>query len=127
MKAQLAVEFILIFAIFLAALTIIALSSLNKAVDISRSTIEREANTLLSKVANTINTVFLEGDGFAINLTLPEKIKGFGYNISIENQSIWLTMNQRSYHKRLLTNNVTGELKKGENLLKNVNGGIVIK
>lgn len=126
MKAQVAIEFMIIFGTFLIALSFIVLAAWNNIVNIDKSSIDFEANRILNLVSNRINTVYLEGHGFSINLAVPEKIGVYNYTIEIEENNLWLTVNQISYSRRLLTPNITGSIEKGTNTLENVNGEIVI-
>ncbi|MEE9323805.1 MAG: hypothetical protein V3U72_04635, partial [Candidatus Aenigmarchaeota archaeon] len=88
--------------------------------------IDFEANRILNLAANRINIVYLEGHGFSIGLAVPEKIGVYNYTLEIEGSILWLTVNEISYPRRLLTPNVTGSLEKGTNTIENVNGEIVI-
>lgn len=126
MKAQLAVEFMIIFAAFLLALTFVVLATWNNIVNIDKSSMDFEANRILNLISNRINTVYLEGDGFSIGLVVPGKIGVYDYTTQFEGSMIWLTVNQISYSRRLLTSNITGSIQDGTNTLKNVNGEIVI-
>ena len=126
MKAQAAVEFMIIFGAFLVALTLVAIAAWNNIVNINESTIDFEANRILNLIRDRINTAYLEGHGFSIGLVIPEKIGVYDYTLDIEENSLWLTINEFSYSSRLLTSNITGNLQGGENKIENVNGGIVI-
>jgi len=126
MKVQVAIEFMIIFAAFLLALTIIVIASWNNVVNINRSALDFEANRILNLAANRINTAYLEGDGFSIDLAVPEKVGSYEYTLEIEGNMLWLNLNEMSYHRMLLTSNITGILKKGVNTIRNVEGGVVI-
>ncbi len=126
MRAQVAIEFMIIFGAFLVALTLVVLATWNNMVNMNRSSIDFEANRILNLVSNRINTAYLEGDGFSINLAVPGKIGQQNYTLEIEDKMLWLTVNEISYHSRLLTPDITGSIQKGTNNIKNVNGGIVI-
>ena len=126
MKAQVAIEFIIIFAVFLVALTIVVLASWNNIANINKSAIEFEANRVLSLVSAKINTVYLEGNGFSMGLVVPERIGLINYTVAFEGSTMWLNMEGKSYSRKLLTSNITGTLNKGSNTLENVNGEIVI-
>ena len=126
MKAQVALEFIIIFGVFLVALILVTLSAWGNVMNINKSTIDFESVRILNLAANRMNTVYLEGDGFSIGLVIPEKIGNFNYTINIEDNTLWLEINELSYSKRLLASNITGTLSKGTNTIKNMDGGLVI-
>jgi hypothetical protein len=126
MKAQVAIEFMIIFGAFLVAITLVVLAIWNNTVNINRSAVDFEANRILNLVSNRINTAYLEGDGFSINLVVPGKIGQQNYTLEVEDKMLWLTVNEISYQTRLLTQNITGSIEKGTNRVENVNGEIVI-
>jgi CDP-diglyceride synthetase len=126
MKGQLAIEFMFVFIIFLLGVIFVLISVWNSIANAEQIKIEHEANRIISMTANRINTAYLEGDGFSINLVLPESIFGYNYTFVTENDTIWLHVAEKSFYKRLLTSNITGILSSGENKIKNIKGMIVI-
>ena len=126
MKAQIAIEFMIIFGAFLIAIILIATISWNNMVNINRSTVDFESNRILNLVSGKIDTSYLQGHGFSINVTVPERIQNYNYTIEIEGLLLWIQIDEASFSKRLLTSNITGTLSKGTNRIENVNGGIVI-
>lgn len=126
MLAQSAMEFMMIFMIFLLVLGVGVLVSMGKTQEISNSQINLEITKILNSAVNKINMAFLEGSGFSINLTLPGKIFGMNYSIDIDSNYILLTLNNITYSKRMLTQNITGNLNMGTNLIRNENGEIKI-
>jgi hypothetical protein len=126
MKAQVAVEFMIIFGVFLIALTTVAIAAWNNIVNINKSAIDFEAVRILNLAANRINTAYLEGHGFSIGLAIPGKIGVYDYSVDIEVDNIWIHVNEESYSRKLLTSDITGSLQKGVNTIQNVNGEIVI-
>lgn len=115
-----------IFGIFLVAIMTLVFVVWDYVLDINVSTIDLNANSFLDVVSGKVDTVFLEGSGFSANLTLPEKIFGMNYSLNIRNGFLFLNISSRIYTKRLLTRNVTGNIKKGYNIIENVNGVVVI-
>lgn len=126
MKAQVAIEFIIIFAVFLVALMVVILAAWNNVVSIDKSAVEFEANRILNLVFNKVNTAYLEGDGFSINLSVPERIGLMNYTVEFEGSNVWLEVNGFSCSRRILTPNITGNIGSGTNVIRNVNGEIVI-
>lgn len=126
MKAQVAIEFMIIFGLFIVALTLIALASWNNMANIHKSTIDFDAHRILTLASDRINTVYLEGDGFSTTVTIPEKIGNYDYSLYIEGNIMWVDVNGLSYSKRLLTSNITGALDHGTNSVSNSYGEVVI-
>jgi hypothetical protein len=125
-KAQIAMEFMIIFSVFLIAIILIVLAVWNNIANAEKSSIDFEAGRILKLASGRINTAYLEGDGFSIGLAIPEKIGVYDYTLQFEGSTLWLYVNQISYPGKLLTTSITGTLAKGENTIKNVNGTIVI-
>jgi hypothetical protein len=125
-KAQGSVEFMILFIIFMSALSVALYISIERTQDLSRTEVELEANKLLNDVSNKINTAFLEGDGFLINLTLPGKVFGRDYVIGVYSNYVRVEIDNVTYIKGLLTDNITGSLETGTNLVENRKGAVVI-
>lgn len=125
-KAQIAMEFLFIFMIFLLAIGIGLFIFWENTQKVNQYKIDLEIEKLLNLISNKINTVYLEGDGFSMNLTIPEKVLGMNYSLNISLNFILLNFSDNIYSKQLLTQNISGELKKGKNLLSNVDKDIII-
>ena len=126
LKAQVTVEFILIFMVLLLALNIVALMSYGRVREITDTEIHIESNRILEEVSNKLNTAWLEGDGFESTLELRPDILGLNYSIDIVSNSLALYCRNVVYSKYLLTQNITGELSQGQNLIKNQGGQVLI-
>jgi hypothetical protein len=125
-KGQVSVEFMFIFILFMAVLALAVVFVMQSSQGIYLSSMEMGSEEMLSKVKGGLDSAFLEGDGFSTNLTLPSQIMGADYSISISSGFALIDINNQTYSKILLARNITGSLRKGENMLKNVNQGIVI-
>ncbi len=125
-KAQSSIEFMIIFIILVLALLVSLWIGLMRVREVSTAQTDLEVERLLNDASNKINTAYLEGHGFSINLTMPNKIFGLNYTVQIISNYIYLTINNNTYPKPLLTQNISGTLKKGENLIKNVRGDVLI-
>ena len=123
MKAQVSVEFMIIAILLLGTISTISVMSIIKSREIEIFNVRLEAENVLTNTANRINTVYLEGEGFIINVTLPQSIRGFNYSVSTNSNFLVITVLTESFSRNLITN-VTGNLAKGSNMLKNVNGEV---
>lgn len=127
LKAQVAAEFMLIFILFLAVLSIAVLASLGKTQEINRAILELEVTGLLDDVAGKIDIVFIEGHGFMMNMTIPEYISQSDYTILIDSNYVMINTTGLTRTRLLLTENVTqGGISKGLHLVKNINGEVKI-
>lgn len=125
-KAQAATEFLILFMILMAALTVAMYMSIQRSSDLTNTKIGLESMNVLNDASSKINIAFLEGDGFMINLTLPDQIFGRNYTSTIQSNYISLLVVNITYFKALITENITGSLEKGVNLVENRNGVVVI-
>ena len=125
-KAQASMEFMLIFIILLIVLSVAIITNLEKITEITSAKTQKDIQSTLSKSATTINTVFLEGDGFSINLTLPETISGYDYEMLTDSNYLIIEFQNSTYSEKLLTANITGVFSKGTNKIKNEGGRILI-
>ena len=125
-KAQASLEFMFIFMLFVAALTIVAVYVSQGTQSVFSSRLDLEAEGVMSLVKGKLDTAYLEGSGFSTNLTLPQEIIGFDYSVNVTNGFVLIEINNQTYSKALLSRNITGFLRKGENRLENINQEIVI-
>ncbi len=125
-KGQGAVEFILIFVIFLLFLAVALVMSFGTIRDVRHSQVDTEARNLLNKMSSKIDTTWMEGEGFSTNLTLPNRILSFDYSVNISSNELILCISNETYSKYLVTKNILGVLKKGVNMLKNEGNVVVI-
>lgn len=119
----------LIFIFFIAVLTIGVMITAQQIEVVFDSQLQVESQKVINSMASRINIAFLEGPGFSINMSLPEKIMSYEYSAQIYSNRIFLILEDRSYHGLLLTGNITGTLNLtyGNYLVENRNGGIVIR
>lgn len=125
-KAQAAIEFLILFIILMIALTAATFMTVQNSRDLTETKISLEVTMLLNDASNKINMAFLEGPGFMINLTLPGQIFSLNYTIYVQSNYMSINIQNTTYFKSLLTDNITGSLNKGVNLVRNRDGEIVI-
>lgn len=125
-KGQVSIEFMMIFTLLIAALAIVAVISYQKTVEVLNARESVDANEVLTMVANKINNVFMEGDGFETKVSLPYTIFGSDYTITISPNMVYLNLGENTHSKSIITGNVQGNFTSGENLLRNNNGVVEI-
>ena len=127
-KAQSSIEFLIIFVFLIMMLVTMSYVAFQKSNNILNNQREYEADRVLKDIVNKINTVFIEGYGFSMNVMLPETIVGHGYVLEIEDNRLKLIIFERVFERLLVTENVIGidNLEGGVLLLQNVDGTIII-
>ena len=135
-KSQISVEFIIVFSaaliIFLIMFAIV--EKKNSELYSARTTLY--ARQEADKLASSINTIFLAGEGAKKTVTLPEKLvndESYSVNIYPSSRFIeitWIVLGEnKQYTNTLITSNITGSLNSLSNrtiIISNVAGGIVI-
>jgi hypothetical protein len=116
----------LIFMFFVGVLAFSMVYVVQNIESTSASTVGIEAGKTLSMVKSKLETAFLEGDGFSTNFTLPQRIMGFDYSVNISSGFLFIGVNNSTYSSPLITKDITGVPRKGENALRNSGGRLVI-
>jgi len=125
-KSQASIEYMILLLLFMTAFSIALFFSMNQIQSENMLRIDMEADRIVNEISRKINLVVVEGDGFQANLTLPERILGSNYSVSIQSNFLILAVENKTYFKPLLTSNITGTIRKGVNTIYNSNGTIII-
>jgi len=125
-KAQVSIEFMLLFIFFIGIMAVVMVYVMQSMENTSASTVSLETQETLSFLKSRFDTAFLEGDGFSTNFTLPQQIMSQNYSVGIDAGFLLIEINNMTYSSPLITKDITGLPRKGDNLLKNVNGRLVI-
>jgi hypothetical protein len=125
-KAQVSVEFMILFIFFLGLLALAMVYAMQNLQSVYSSTMGLEAGKVLSLAKSKLDTAFLEGDGFSTNFTLPQQIMSEDYSVNISSGFLLIEVANSTYSSPLITKDITGAPRKGENALRNVNGRLVI-
>ncbi len=125
-KAQVSIEFMLLFIFFLGIMAVVMVYVMQSIENTSASTVGLETQQRLSFIKSKIETAFLEGDGFSTHFTLPLQIMNLNYSVGIDSGFVLIEISNMTYSSPLITKDITGAPRKGENLLRNVNGRLVI-
>jgi hypothetical protein len=125
-KAQISIEFMILFIFFVGILAFAMVSVMQNIQDTSSSTLGLETKKTLSLVKSKLDTAFLEGDGFSTNFSLPQQIMNLDYSVNISSGFVLIEISNLTYSSPLITKDITGIPIKGENVLRNINGRLVI-
>lgn len=119
-------EFMVLFTLFLVVAGIALYASIDRTRDITETKIGIEASSLVSRITTTVNSVYLQGDGFSTNIVLPYKIVSLDYNTSFQSNQLLIMAAGKLYTGYVLTGNVTGNLTLGTNTIRNSGGWVMI-
>jgi len=126
MKGQVSMEFMVIFASFLFILSVALVVTWTKTEQVEATRFKLEAEKITTLISAAINTAYLEGDGYAQNLTLPDNIIDLPYQILINSNMVIINHSLGTVSEKLFTGNITGNLTTGLNIIRNRNGTILI-
>jgi hypothetical protein len=87
----------------------------------------KDAQAISDQVASEINLALRAGNGYSRIFFIPAKLYGsIDYTISVKDYFVVLSWKGGSTQSMILTKNITGELIKGRNSIKNINGVIYV-
>ncbi len=87
-----------------------------------------ESKNALTSLASAINQVYLGGDGYSANLTLPQRIGSYQYNITASSGHLYLKLYgfDLSYSAKILPASVTGSVHPGTDVISNAGGQVIV-
>ncbi len=125
-RGQAAVEFIFIFIVLLVAVNLAAVFAFQRAGETQTLQRDIEAGALVVSIAGSVNTAFLAGDGFRMNITLPATVGNQNYTFLVSGSQLILNTTKDTYSAGLYTANVSGTFHSGLVNIKNVNNTLII-
>lgn len=81
---------------------------------------------LMLSIQNEINLAAKSTDGYTREFKIPNTVAGKSYSIGIYSGSLYLNTTDGKDALSLPTQNVTGQLRKGTNLIKKINSTIFV-
>jgi hypothetical protein len=127
-KSQVSIEFIIMFFIFLLFTSSIMMMYIVKNEEIKERRVYLETQSVLTEIVMTINTAIVRGDGFSIELEIPDYIFNSDYSV-VFNQS-WVYIIVPNYNITLFRSTfseaVSGNFEKGKNVIKNIGGELFV-
>lgn len=130
MKAQISLEVLTYLIIMTVMLTIVTFVALEKSQAIYSEKINMDARRVLKLAAIEINTAVSIGDGYENAFSLPQQLYGQrDYTITVDPdyQRIYISWDGGSHIVPVLTNNITGTINNGVNVIKNEAGLIKLE
>jgi Na+-transporting methylmalonyl-CoA/oxaloacetate decarboxylase gamma subunit len=123
-KAQSVIEFMVLtmgFFFFFLFLVAIVQKDIGEKTRIMR---EEEAKSVTFMVQEEINLASVSSDGYTRNFFIPEKIINHEYEIKLVEGFVYLQLSDGKFSMALPVKTTTGDLNKGENTIRKVNGEI---
>lgn len=125
-SAQVGIEFMMLVIFIFTIFTVFYLNLSSSQQDFIAYKESREAEYISDKVACRINIAFAESDGFSANFTLPDTLMNYPYNITIEEDLIFVEWNDRTVFSEIVSSDVNGTISAGKNTISNIGGVIFV-
>ena len=127
MLLQASLEFFVLVSLLIIILTVVMYFSSSYYYQFNQLQIYSEASEISQSIASEINLALKAGDGYSRIFYIPEKIlNAIDFEINITNYRVYVYWNGGSTQSVIFTKNIIGNLKKGENWIRNVNGEIYV-
>lgn len=127
MLAQASIEFIFLLSILSIFLFLVVYQNSSLYSQANYVKTLKDAQEISDQIAFEINLALKAGDGYSRVFYIPNKISNsIDYNVSIENYLVILKWNSSSTQSVIFVKNVNGEIVKGKNFIRNLNGVIYV-
>jgi len=127
MKGQASLEFLIFTSILILMLSVYFWSSSSFQQRVNRIKSIEEAQRLCDKIAFEINLAVRAGDGYRRKFYVDENLYGISnFTIRVANNTVFLDWNEGSVSSSIITKNIVGTIKKGDNLIENRGGTIYV-
>lgn len=126
-KSQASIEFMGVLSFALLVFGVFSVLMVSHRSDIEAHNSFLEIKKVAKEASSIINIACLEGDGYSIKLSVPYYVNNRDYNLTIQNGSVQVEQEGSVYEAPLFTEDITGSFKKGDNIIRNINGVIRIE
>lgn len=86
----------------------------------------QQAASTAEKVAFELDLALTQGDGFSRTFDLKENIAGEDYTVTLHNETVQLTYDEKDFLAPTAARNVSGTVVPGENRIKNQGGELYV-
>ncbi|MEK6843335.1 MAG: hypothetical protein AABY04_02515 [Candidatus Micrarchaeota archaeon] len=130
-KGQSGIELAVYFSFLMMMLIVLSVETAERTKAIQRSREILEAEKIGELTAANIDIAVSVGDGYSSKFYLPFGLTNSNYSLQIfpSSQRLEMTYSDFNFTKvfTILTNNVTGNPRQGQNIIRNVKGEIIIE
>jgi hypothetical protein len=124
---QAAMEFMVFFGIIAVVVIAVTYNVQTTTTGMNREMADSVIKDAMESIQGSLDMVFMGGDGFSANITIPEKIGGSNYTINITSGFLVINVSGNIKGAKLMADNITGIIKKGDNTITNAGGGLIIQ
>jgi hypothetical protein len=125
--AQVSIEFIVLVSVLILVLLTVIYYNSSFYLQINSAKNYNDAQTISDQISSEINLALQVGSGYSRSFYVPEKISNsIDYNVTVSNYATVLGWNGGYVTSTILAENISGNLIKGQNTIKNLNGTIYV-
>jgi hypothetical protein len=85
-----------------------------------------EINELALNVQNELGIAAAASDGYQRNFEIPQKLFGMNYSITLVSNSVYILTSDGKHAMSLSVQNVTGDIRRGSNSIRKVDGTVYL-
>lgn len=125
-KAQSSIEFLILVVAVLFFFVVFLFGLQNNIGDKTRERNNLEFKELALTVQDEINLALEASEGYSRHFNIPEKLINRNYEINIVSGTVYVRTLDNEFALALPVGNVTGNINKGDNFIRNINGRIFL-
>lgn len=85
-----------------------------------------EAESVLNRIKSSLDSAYIQGDGFSCGLEMPYQIYGYDYSVEISGGFAAVRCGDISLSRKLLPVDIAGSISPGNNTITNTGDSLVI-
>jgi hypothetical protein len=125
--AQVSIEFIVLVSVLVLILATVVYYNSSFYVRINAAKDYNNAQGISDQISSEINLALRIGDGYSRSFYVPGSISNsIDYNITVNDYTVVLNWNNGYVTSTVLAKNISGNLNKGQNIIRNLDGIIYV-
>jgi hypothetical protein len=128
MLAQASTEFLVFVSLLLILVFLVVYKNYQSAAQLEEYKSYQEAQNLVNDIAFEINLALKAGDGYSRKFYVSKEVYGISnFTIEVRDYQVKLKWDKGEVSANIFTRNITGTIKAGENVVRNVKGEIYVE
>jgi len=128
MLAQASTEFLAFVSLLLVLVFLVVYKNYQSAAQLEEYKSYQEAQSLANDIAFEINLALKAGDGYSRKFYVSKEVYGISnFTVEVKDYEVKLKWSKGEVTASILTRNIIGTIKTGENVVKNVKGEIYVE
>ena len=128
MLAQVSMEFMTFVAFLLILVFLMVYQNYQSFAQTENFKVYQDAQKAVDEIAFEINVALKAGNGYSRNFYVSKSLYGISnFTVEVKDYTVKLKWNKGEVSSNIMTRNITGTVKPGGNLIKNVEGEIYVE